>query len=109
MGAKEEFKEKVIDNVLASIDSADAEVMEATDLRSEVRKAKISAMNDSFTLLSQNTMKNSKFAKLAVNGHRVIWVIRDSDGEWFLSVDGKWTSKNKVTSNGELEEAYEIV
>lgn len=109
MGAKEEFKEQVIDQVSDAITSEDAEVMEANDLRSEVRKAKISAMNDSFTLLSQNTMKNSKFARLAINGHEVIWVIRDSDGEWFLSVDGKWADKSKITNDGELEEAYEIV
>ena len=75
---------------------------------SAIRVAEFEVMGEEFSIREQNmkkTVKNgqpSKFAKLAINGHQVSWLIRKKTDDWFLIVDGEHTAKEAVTDSGEL-------
>lgn len=53
-----------------------------------------------FKVLTQNKYKDSRFAKLAQNGHDVKWLINVYTDEWHLIVDGQPLSKDRVTKEG---------
>lgn len=88
----------------------DAEVSEETDSRSKLRTGDFIWGGEEFSVLEQNTKKldkhgePSKFAKLALAGNEVYWLVRTRVDDWFLVVNGVPTLKDKVTSEGTLME-----
>jgi len=68
---------------------------------SEVMNAEFTYRTESYSVITQNTKKTSKFSKLAQKGHKVAWVI-NSIGMWYLMVNGKIILKDMVTQDGDL-------
>ena len=97
-----QFKDNVVPKILAELGGVEPDP--ATDTKSSMRKASITIDGMTFSVLDQNTKKDSRFAKLAKNGHSVAWIIREMDNQWFLIVDGKLTPKANVTDDGQLKE-----
>jgi len=74
---------------------------EETEYKSAIRTAELSVHGEQYQILEQNMKRESKFAKLARNGHHVAWLINE-DNIWYLMVDGRWTPKNAVSKDGAL-------
>lgn len=68
----------------------------------EVAKKALTIDGIRLTILSQNTAKESRFAKLARSGHLVHWAIEENTGMWYLFVDGVFTPREKVAADGSL-------
>jgi len=98
-----QFKEQVVAKVLAEL--GNAEPSQETETKSAMRRASITIDGVTFDAMDQNQKKDSKFARLAKNGHSVAWIIRTLDNQWFLTVDGMLTTKDRVTEDGQLKEA----
>ena len=80
-----------------------AEVLPETEKRSTIKRVVVESHGETFTVMEQNTKKPSKFAKLAKNGHEVVWIVREENGQWHLIVDGVWCNREKVTEEGEVQ------
>jgi hypothetical protein len=107
MGLKEDFREGVVPKAMAALEAPS--VLEAIDgRRSEIKTATFTHNGDEYEILEQNKLKDSRFARLANNGHDVYWLIRKSDADWFLIVDGKWVNKQMVVDTGTLTKGAEF-
>ena len=109
----EELKGEVAPLANAVYDSADSG--EETPAKSAIKDATFQWQGISFRVLGQNlrkidkrTNQPSRFAKLAINGHNVFWLIREDVNEWYLMVDGKPTVKSGVTNEGTLVAGAEM-
>ena len=101
-----ELHEQVIPAALEAIKVAPVEG--ETDTKSPIRVAVFESLGERFTIREQNTKKSdksgmlTKYAKLALSGHTVSWIVREKTNDWFLVVDGEHTAKEAVTPNGGL-------
>jgi len=99
----DDFKAKVVPKVLTELSAQTPEP--ETEKKSSIRKATVEIDGLVFEGLEQNTKKGSRFARLALKGHSVAWIIRKLDNQWYLVVDGKLVTKDQVTEDGELKAA----
>jgi hypothetical protein len=67
----------------------------------EVRQGRFEHENQTYVALEQNKRKGTRFAKLALRGHEVFWII-DAENQWQLVVDGMPRKKEDVSKEGEL-------
>ena len=101
-----EIKEELIPAAGKALTDTE-DVLVEDERRSEVRRAEFSFKDEQYTALTQNTKKGSKFAKCALLGHEVVWII-NQDGVWYLSVDGKFMDKRGVDNEGNVDGSFEI-
>jgi hypothetical protein len=102
----EDLKTKVIPAAMQALSIT--EVCPETEKTSPIRVAKFEVIGEEFTIREQNTKKKgrdgkpSKFAKLAINGYSVSWIIREKTNDWFLLVNGEHTAKDIVSDEGSM-------
>ena len=104
MNARETFKAEIVPLAIQKLSKGE-QMEEIPGQRSALKKATFEYNGDSYDVIEQNKLKKSRFAVLANNGHEVVRIIRKSDGDWFLIVDGKWVNKQMVTEAGVPKEA----
>jgi hypothetical protein len=86
---------------LSLIDAARESLKKPFKTFGEVRQGRFEHDNKTYVALEQNRKKGTRFAKLALRGHEVFWII-DADNQWQLVVDGSTRKKEEVSKEGEL-------
>jgi hypothetical protein len=104
MKAIENFKKEIVPRAIQTLDTGE-QMEEIPGQRSSLKRATFEYKGDTYDVVEQNKLKKSRFAVLANKGHEVFWIIRKSDGDWFLVIDGKWVNKKMVTEEGVPKEA----
>lgn len=109
----QELKQEVIPAALAALGGTERSA--ESDSKSPIRSAEFSWHGETFRAIDQNlkkldarTNEPTRFAKLALNGHEVLWIVREHLGQWYLVVDGKPVKRNYVTNDGQLVEGAEF-
>lgn len=93
------FEKEVLPQVLELV--KESEPSAETERSSPIINKEAKIANEKFQILTQNTKKDSKFARCALKGHQVVWAI-DEMGYWRLIVDGKLVEKSQVGPDGTL-------
>lgn len=94
---------RFIEEVLPKVNDvlATATPSQETEKRSAIVNLEISAAGERFQVITQNTKKDSKYARCALKGHKVVWVINQL-AEWTLVIDGVVRAKSSVQDDGTL-------
>lgn len=103
---EEDLKNRVIPAALQALSITEPKA--ETEKASSIRVAQFEILGEQFTVREQNKKKIgpgghlSKFAKMAVNGYSVSWIVREKTNDWFLLVNGELTQKTNVNNEGQF-------